>query len=86
MEQAFDTCRCDDECSVIGGAGLLFRETLPLADRLYLTIINARPAGDTFMPEFDMTHWRETSSQSFAADEKHAHPYRFSVYDRIRNQ
>jgi dihydrofolate reductase len=85
MGQALGTCRGDDECFVIGGAGL-FRETLPLADRLYLTVVDAQPAGDTFMPEFDMTHWRERSSQSFVADEKHAYPYRFSVYDRIQNQ
>lgn len=85
IEQALDTCRGDDDCFVIGGAGL-FSETLPLADRLYLTVVDAQPAGDTFMPEFDMSQWRETSSQSFVPDEKHAYPYRFTVYDRIQNQ
>ena len=83
IEEALAACTNDDECFVIGGAEL-FRETLPVADRLYLTVVDAEPAGDTFMPEFDMDRWRETSSQSFAADEKHAHPYRFTVYDRIR--
>jgi dihydrofolate reductase len=83
--QALDTCRADDECFVIGGAGL-FSETLPLADRLYLTVVDAQPAGDTFMPEFDMSQWRETSSESFVPDEKHAYPYRFTVYDRIQRQ
>lgn len=76
-------CRGDDEIFVIGGAEL-FRETLPIADRLHLTVVDAEPRGDTFMPQFDMSEWRERSSQSFAADEKHAHAFRYAVYDRIR--
>jgi len=81
VKEALEACKDDDECFIIGGADL-FRETLPLADRLYVTVVDAEPAGDTFMPEFDMSAWQETSSQHFAADEKHAYPYRYTVYDR----
>ena len=83
IEEAMAAAGADAEIFVIGGADL-FRETLPLADRLYLTIVDAEPAGDTFMPEIDMSEWRETSSQSFSADEKHAHAYRLAIYDRVR--
>jgi len=82
IEEALDACRGDSECFVIGGADL-FSATLPVADRLYLTVVDAEPAGDTFMPSFDMSQWHETSSQSFVRDEKHAHAYRFTIYDRI---
>jgi dihydrofolate reductase len=85
VRAALDACGGDEECFVIGGADL-FREMLPIADRLYLTIVGAEPAGDTYMPEFDGNEWREVSSESFSPDEKHAYPYTFSVYDRIRNQ
>jgi dihydrofolate reductase len=81
IDEALAACRGDDECFVIGGAEL-FREALSVADRLYLTVVDAEPAGDTFMPALDMAQWRETSSESFAPDEKHAYGYRFSVYDR----
>ena len=84
IKEALDACRGDDEIFVIGGAEL-FRETLPIADRLHLTIVDAEPPGDTFMPEIDMSEWRETSSQSFAADEKHVHAYRYAVYDRLKS-
>jgi dihydrofolate reductase len=83
LDEALAACAGDEEIFVIGGADL-FRETLPLADRLYLTVVDAEPAGDTFMPEIDMSAWSETSSQSFAPDEKHAPPYRFAVYDRVK--
>ena len=82
IPQALEACRGDEEVFVIGGADL-FRETLPVADRLYLTVVDAEPEGDTFMPDLDLSAWRETSSQAFAADEKHAHAYRFSIYDRV---
>ena len=78
---AIEACRGDDEVFVIGGADL-FRETLPIANRLYLTVVDAEPSGDVFMPALDMTQWREVSSQAFIADEKHAHGYRFYIYDR----
>ena len=81
IDEAMDIARGDDEIFVIGGAEL-FRDTLPRADRLYLTTVDAKPAGDVFMPDLDLREWRETSSETFAADEKHAHSYRFALYER----
>ena len=80
-QEALEACRGDPEVFVIGGAEL-FRETLPVADRIYFTVVDAEPGGDTFMPEFDMSEWRETSVQTFEADEKHAYGYRFAVLER----
>jgi dihydrofolate reductase len=82
MREALDACKGDAEIFVIGGADL-FRHTLPIADRLYLTVVDAEPEGDTFMPEIDSRAWREIESQSFPADERHAHAYRFSVLERV---
>lgn len=81
VKDALEACQRDEELFVIGGADL-FRETLPIADRLYLTVVDAEPKGDTFMPELEMNAWRETSLQSFPADDRHAHAYRFTIYDR----
>ena len=83
VAEAITACNGDDEIFVIGGADL-FRETLPIADRLYLTTVDAEPEGDTFMPEFDSGEWKETSAQAFEKDEKHAYPYRLAVLDRSR--
>ena len=82
LETALDACRDDSEVFVIGG-GELYRAALPMADRIYLTTVDAEPAGDTRMPTFDEDDWREVSAEAFAADAKHAHDYRFSVLERI---
>ena len=81
--EALEACGSDDECFVIGGAEL-FRASLPLADRLYLTVVDAEPAGDTYMPELELADWRVASSESFPRDDRHAHAYQLTVYDRIR--
>ena len=47
-----------EEVMVIGG-GQIYDLTLPLARRIYLTEVHARPAGDTFFPDLDPAVWRE---------------------------
>ncbi len=83
LTDAIVKCATDNEIFVVGG-GELYREALPKADRLYLTIVDTAPAGDTLMPEFNMAEWREVTSENHEADEKHAHAYRFNIYDRVR--
>lgn len=81
LEDAIAACGTDDEIFVIGG-GQLFAAALPLADRIYLTTVNADVAGDTLMPQFDLAQWHERSSQAYTADEKNPYDYRLTVYDR----
>jgi dihydrofolate reductase len=81
LETALAACGDDGEVFVIGG-GELYKRALPLARRIYLTTVDVEPAGDTHMPEFNRTDWREVSAESFAADEKHAYAYRFSMLER----
>lgn len=56
-----------DEITVIGGAEI-FALTIPLADRIYLTRIHARPDGDVTFPEPDPHIWREVSRSPLAPD------------------
>lgn len=80
LEAAIAACAGDAEIFVIGGAEL-YRAALPLADRIYLTTVDAEPAGDTHMPEFDAADWKEISTEHHAADDRHRHAWHFTVYD-----
>jgi dihydrofolate reductase len=53
--------------SVIGGAEI-FRLFLPVADRIELTEVHARPEGDTLMAAFDPAHWREVARETHGAE------------------
>jgi dihydrofolate reductase len=81
LDEAIAVCGADDEIFVIGGAEL-FRAALPVADRLYLTTVDAEVGGDVRMPEFAAAEWREVSSQQHAMDERHAYAYSHSVLER----
>ena len=52
--------RATDAAMVVGGAEI-YAQAMPLADRLEITHIHARPEGDTTFPAIDPTIWRETA-------------------------
>jgi dihydrofolate reductase len=70
-----------DEIVVIGGAEI-FAATLPMAGRIYLTRIHARPAGDTFFPDPDATLWREVSRVPIAPDPRDTAAATLHTYER----
>jgi dihydrofolate reductase len=65
LAQALQMCEGAAEVFVIGGAEL-FAQALPLAQRLFVTEIDADFEGDTFFPPTDPAAWRETSRQHLA--------------------
>ncbi|MFA5938621.1 MAG: dihydrofolate reductase [Sinimarinibacterium sp.] len=69
------------ELMVIGGADL-YRQTLPLAQRLYLTEVDAALEGDTHFPPLDPAQWQELAAETHEADDRHAHAYRFRTLER----
>ncbi len=58
--------RGTDEIMVIGGSAV-FAEAMPLADRLEITHVHARPEGDVHFPAIDLKHWREEKRDVRAA-------------------
>jgi len=84
VDEALKIAKDDPEIFVIGGADI-FRETLPQADRLYLTEVHAVVPGDVYFPEFDQGEWRERSRERHEPDERHAYAYSFVVFERIKN-
>ena len=71
-----------DEIMVIGG-GELYAAALPLADRLYITHVEAAPEGDTRFPAIDPALWRAVQSERQPAGEKDSAAAVFVVYDRV---
>ena len=74
----------ESEVFVIGG-GEIFKLALPRADRLYLTAVHAQIEGDTYFPAFDTAAWVLEEDERHEADDKHAYPFSFRRYQRIRD-
>ena len=83
LEMAREQARDDgiDEICVIGGEKL-FADTLDRAQRIYVTEVEAEPAGDTVFPPFDEAAFIEVSSETHPAGEKDDHAFTFRVLER----
>ncbi len=73
--------RGKSEIFVIGGSSLYAR-AVPIADRLYITEVDAEPEGDAFFPEITESEWIEVSSVSHAADDRNDHAFTLRQLDR----
>jgi dihydrofolate reductase len=72
----------EGEVFIIGG-GEIYRLALPLADRIYLTMVDASPIGDVFFPDFDRSAWTEAERVEGVVNEKNAHAHTFVVLTRL---
>lgn len=76
------TCPGGDEVMVIGG-GKVFEEALPLAHRIYLTVIDTEILdADTFFPELDPIRWESKEEGTFAKDAANEYGGTFFTYNR----
>lgn len=73
--------RGESELFVFGGASL-YRESLPRADRLYLTRVHADVEGDATFPEVAWSDWKLVREETHEADDRHAYAFSFRVYER----
>ena len=81
LEEALAHCAPDEDIFIIGGASV-YRQALPLADRLCLTEIDDTPAeADTFFPPYS-DDWQESFREDHSVDDRHAFPYSFVDYIR----
>ena len=62
LEEALALTQDAPEVAIIGGAEL-FKQAIPFANRVDLTEVQAEIEGDTRMPAFDRTIWRERSRE-----------------------
>jgi dihydrofolate reductase len=71
-----------DAIAIIGGQDI-FARTLPMADRLEITEVHARPQGDTFFPPIDPEQWRDVGRTAHPAGPGDDAPFTFVTYERI---
>ena len=79
LDEAVRLTQDDAEVFVIGGAEI-YRQSLPLAQRLYLTEVAQDFAADVFFPEFGAREWREISRS--AMKNGAGLDFTFAVYQR----
>jgi len=82
-QEAIDLVKNEAEIMVIGGA-LIYELFLPLANRLYITEVDAEVEGDAFFPDYRaIAEWEIVFQEDHTADERNAYNYSFKQLERV---
>jgi dihydrofolate reductase len=81
LDSAFQACPPQEDEAFICGGGQLYQASLPVTDRIYLTVLPREVAGDTCFPEVSENEFKMIKSEYIDGVE----PYNFFIYERIRD-
>ncbi len=73
--------RGETEVFVCGGAEI-YAQAMPVADRIYVTEVQAEVGADAFFPDYDHEQWSEQEVVHHSADEKNRYPFTFKILSK----
>ena len=80
IDDAVGKCKGDNEIFIIGG-GSIYKQFMPLADRLYITHVHKKAEADVYFPEIDKRTWEIVEKEEFTP-EGGGVPYTYIIYTR----
>lgn len=81
LEETLGLFGADEEVFVIGG-GEIYRQALPLADKLYITIVHRDYEGDTRFPTIDESVWKPAAREYHERGKDFEYPFEYIDYIR----
>jgi dihydrofolate reductase len=81
IEDALGKCEKNEEIFIIGG-GSIYRQFMPVADRLYITHVHKKAPADIYFPEIDLKIWEITEKEEFKTEGENSIPYTYTIYER----
>lgn len=81
LEKALEIAKNDLRTFIIGG-GQIYKQAMPIADKLEITRVHADFEADTFFPKIDDNVWKEVHNTFHKKDDEHAHEFSFLTYVR----
>ncbi len=81
IEDALSKCVQDEEIFIIGG-GMVYRQFMPIADRLYITHVHKKAPADVWFPKIDRRKWKIIEKEECISGDENRIPYTYVVYAR----
>ncbi len=78
LQEALNIAKDRHEKIFVIGGGEIFKQSMVLADSIYLSIIHREIPGDVFFPDFSESEFVKTFSEDVDASEH----YTFEIYER----
>jgi dihydrofolate reductase len=83
IKEAIKFAKKIDENAYIIGGGNIYEQTLDLADKLEVTLVDTTLEADTFFPKIDKKKWTQTNEIHHEKDEKNQFDFSFQTFERI---
>jgi dihydrofolate reductase len=83
LQDALDKGEKDKEIFIIGG-GSIYRQFMPISDRLFITHVHRKAPADIYFPAIDLGIWKITEKEEFKSDGDDSIPYTYTIYERIK--
>jgi dihydrofolate reductase len=80
-----DALRRGADAVMVAGGGEIYAATMPLAARIEMTLVHARPDGDTLFPRIEPAVWREVERIEHAAGADDSAAFAFVRFAREPN-
>ena len=80
IDEALDLCG-QEESFIIGG-GSIYKQFLPFANKLYLTVIHHKFNADTYFPVVNYDDWNEIHIEHNPKGEENPFDYSFMILER----
>ena len=71
-----------NEIVIIGG-GYLFKETLPVMNKLVITKVDCNVLGDIYYPKVEMENWKLVSSESYSKNSDNDYDFKIEEYEKL---
>ena len=83
-EAMFNGIDKNAEMFIIGG-GEIYKQSINIVSKIYLTKVHHNFDGDTFFPIIDESIWKKSEEKYFDANEKNKYSYSFITYIKKPN-
>lgn len=81
LGEALSMLSGEKEIFILGG-GAVFRQSLSIANHIYLTLIHAHIHGDTYFPEINHLQWKLLREDFHKQDDQNPYDYSFLEFTR----
>ena len=71
-----------NEIVIIGG-GYLFKETLPVMNKLVITKVDCNVLGDIYYPKVEMKNWKLVYSEAFSKNSDNDYDFKIEEYEKL---
>ncbi|WP_019038977.1 dihydrofolate reductase [Psychroflexus tropicus] len=79
LEEALQACKGQEEVFIIGG-GEIYKQAMPIADKIELTRVHESFEADTFFPEINESKWQLAESTYHPKDDKHDYDFTYLTF------